>query len=134
MFIHTEIDMSESNSVWCKRPAGRLDAQALLSAGWPVRALVRDLTSAKARALREAGAELVQASFTDTAALRSAMRGAHGVFCVQQSSPSGQVMDEEEERFGIAIADLAVDSRIKHLVYSSGAAVSGKPTWEHCGR
>ncbi|NNG25465.1 NmrA/HSCARG family protein [Telluria aromaticivorans] len=103
-------------------------AKALLSAGWPVRAMVRDVTSAKATALCDAGAELVQGSYADSDAIRAAMRGAHGVFSVQQSSPSGQVTDEEEVRFGKAIADLAVECGVTHLVYSSGAAVSDKPT------
>lgn len=103
-------------------------AKALLNAGWPVRAMVRDVTSAKAIALRGAGADLVQGDYADSDAIRAAMRGAHGVFSVQQSSPSGQVTDEEEVRFGKAIADLAVECGVTHLVYSSGAAVSDKPT------
>jgi uncharacterized protein YbjT (DUF2867 family) len=103
-------------------------AAALLAADWPVIAMVRDPASAKALALRGAGAELVQASYADTAAIRTAMRGAHGVFSVQQSSPSGGVTDEEEVRSGMAIADLAVEAGIAHLVYSSGGAVSDKPT------
>lgn len=103
-------------------------AKALLMAGWPVRVLVRDTTSAKAVALRDAGAALVQGGYADTDAILAAMRGAYGVFSVQQSSPSGDVTDEEEVRFGIAIADLAVESGVTHLVYSSGGAVSDKPT------
>ncbi|KMS59351.1 NmrA family protein [Novosphingobium barchaimii LL02] len=103
-------------------------AAALLKAGWPVVALVRDPTSARALTLRAAGVELVQGSYADTDAIRTAMRGAYGVFSVQQSSPSGGVTDEEEVRFGISIADLAVEAGIAHLVYSSGGAVSETPT------
>lgn len=102
-------------------------AAALLKAGWPVVALVRDPTSTKAVALRDAGAEVVQGSYADTDAIRTAMR-AYGVFSVQQSSPSGDVTDEEEVRFGKSIADLAVEADVAHLVYSSGAAVSDTPT------
>jgi uncharacterized protein YbjT (DUF2867 family) len=103
-------------------------AKALLNAGWRVRALVRDPTSAKAITLRDAGAELIQGSYADTNAIQTAMRDAYGVFSVQQSSPSGEVTDDEEVRFGIAIADLAVACGVTHLVYSSGGAVSDRPT------
>lgn len=103
-------------------------AATLLKAGRPVVALVRDPASARALTLRAAGAELVQGSYADTDAVRTAMRGAYGVFSVQQSSPSGGVTDEEEVRFGISIADLAVEAGIAHLVYSSGGAVSETPT------
>ena len=101
---------------------------ALLKAGWPVRALVRDIGSAKSVALRDAGVEVVQGTLADTAAIRNAMQGVHGVFSVQPSSPGGELSDEEEVRYGIGIADLANESGVEHLVYSSGAAVSDTPT------
>lgn len=103
-------------------------AKALLQAQWPVRAIVRNPTSAKSMALRAASVELVQGSFADTEVIRAAMRDAHGVFSVQPTSSSGSVTDEEEVRFGIAIADLAAESGIAHLVYSSGASVGEKST------
>jgi len=56
------------------------------------------------------------------------MKDAHGVFSVQPTSSSGTVTDEEEVRFGIAVADLAAESDIAHLVYSSGASVGEKST------
>ena len=103
-------------------------AAALLKAGWPVRALVRDPAAPKAVALRQAGAQLVQGDFADPASLRAAMRGVYGVFSVQPSSPGGTVSDDDEVRFGSAIADVAVDSGVRHLVYSSGGAVGDTPT------
>lgn len=103
-------------------------AAALLKAGWPVRALVRDFASPKSVALRDAGIKLVQGTFADANVIRAAMKGAYGVFSVQPSSPSGTMSDEDEVRFGIAIADLAVESGIKHLVYTSGGAVGDEPT------
>lgn len=106
-------------------------AAALLKAGWPVRALVRDAASPKSVALRNAGVELVQGTFADTGVIRAAMQGVHGVFSVQPSSGQGPELglsDEDEERFGIAIADLAVEGGVGHLVYASGGAVSDKPT------
>ena len=103
-------------------------ARALLQVQWPVRAIVRDPAAAKSVALRDAGVELVQGSFADTEVIRAAMKDAHGVFSVQPTSSSGTVTDEEEVRFGIAIADLAAESGIAHLVYSSGASVGENST------
>jgi uncharacterized protein YbjT (DUF2867 family) len=99
-----------------------------LQAQWPVRAIVRDLAAAKSIALHDAGVELVQGSFAGIDVIRAAMRDAHDVFSVQRSSSSGSVTNEEEVRFGIAIADLAAGSGVAHLVYSSGASVGEKPT------
>lgn len=98
-------------------------ADALLKAGWSVRAMVRDLASQKSTALRVAGVETVQGDFNDAASLRAAMDGAHGVFSVQPSSPGGTVTDDDEIRFGSAIADLAQACGVAHLVYSSVASV-----------
>lgn len=103
-------------------------AAALLHAGWPVRAIVRDVASEKAVALQHAGAELFAATYENVAAIRSAMAGGHGVFSVQPSSPGGTITDEQEIRYGISIADLALESGIKHLVYTSGGAVREEPT------
>jgi uncharacterized protein YbjT (DUF2867 family) len=99
-----------------------------LKAGWPVRALVREPRSSKSNALRDAGVELLKGTFEDTDVIQIAMRGAQGVFSVQPSSPGGAVTDDDEVRFGITVADLAVESGVKHLVYSSGGAVGDKPT------
>lgn len=99
-------------------------ARALLQDGWPVRALVRDTASSTAVALREAGAELVQGSFTDSAAIRSAMNGAYGVFSVVP----GNLPDNDEVVFGCLVADAAVESGVAHLVYSSGASAGEKLT------
>jgi uncharacterized protein YbjT (DUF2867 family) len=101
---------------------------ALLKTGWPVRALVRDTASVKSVALGDAGVELVQGTLADTIAIQHAMKGVHGVFSVQPSSPGGEVTDEDEVRYGISIADLANDTGVEHLVYSSGGAVGDKPT------
>jgi uncharacterized protein YbjT (DUF2867 family) len=104
---------------------------ALLEAGWRVRALVRDPGSSKSMALRDAGVELVRGAFADVDVIRAAMKGVHGVFSVQPSSGQGPELglsDADEERFGVAIADLAVESGIDHLVYTSFASFSDRPT------
>jgi uncharacterized protein YbjT (DUF2867 family) len=99
-------------------------AAALSNAGWRVRALVRDPASAKSVALGRAGIELVGGSLNDPDSLRSAMAGIHGVFSVLP----GNLGEDEEVRFGTSIADIAVESGVRHLVYSSGASASERPT------
>jgi uncharacterized protein YbjT (DUF2867 family) len=47
-----------------------------------VRAVTRDADSAAARALADAGAEVVAADIDDAASLRRAFDGAHGAYCV----------------------------------------------------
>ena len=70
----------------------------------------------------------MQGMFADVESIRRAMKGVYGVFSVQPSSPGGEVSDEDEVRFGVAIADIALESGVKHLVYTSGAGVGDTPT------
>lgn len=105
-------------------------AAALLRAGWQVRVLVRDPNSAKAAALRAAGAALVKGDLDDADSLRAAMAGAYGVFSVQPSSGQGAlygVTDDDEVRYGAAVADAAVAAGVAHLVYSSASAAADHP-------
>ncbi|KOU61536.1 NmrA family transcriptional regulator [Streptomyces sp. MMG1533] len=115
---------------------GGATARQLLERGRPVKALVRDPHSPPARALRAAGADLVVGDLDDPVSLRKAMRGSQGVFLVltmmvgPRISPEGVVA---EERRGKAVADLAGELGIEHLVYSSlngAAAHSGIPYYE----
>ena len=71
---------------------------------------------------------MVQGDLADASSLRSAMAGAYGVFSVQPSSPGGTLTDAEEELFGVAVADTALECGVKHLVYSSSGAVGDTPT------
>lgn len=103
-------------------------ARALINKGWPVRVMVRNPSSPASLALRDAGAEIVAGNFDDIEAMRGAMTGAYGVFSVQPSSPGGTVTDDDEVRYGKTIASLASECGVQHLVYSSGGAVSDRPT------
>ncbi|MDQ1079772.1 NmrA/HSCARG family protein [Pseudoroseomonas cervicalis] len=106
-------------------------AAALLKAGWPVRAFVRDARSPRAAALRQAGAALAEGDLADPGSIRAALQDVHGVFSVQPSSGQGAlygVSDAEEVRYGISIADLALQGGARHLVYSSSNAVGDTPT------
>ena len=115
---------------------GGATARHLLGRGQAVRALVRDPDSPAAGALRRAGAALVTGDLDATASLRTAMEGTRGVFLVltmmagPRISPEGVVA---EERRGKAVADLARECGIGHLVYSSvdgAGADSGIPYYE----
>ncbi len=91
-------------------------ARALLSAGHRVRAMTRNTTSDAARALAEAGAEVVQGNFDDGNSVKAAMDGAWGAFAVQNSWEAGI---EGEETQGKNIAQWAKDTGIQHYVYTS---------------
>jgi uncharacterized protein YbjT (DUF2867 family) len=102
----------------------------LLKGGWQVRALTRDPTSAKARALVALGADIVQGDMADPASLRPAFAGAYGVYSVQNPMISGL---EAEVRQGKAVADVAKEVDVAHLVYGSagtGAPGTGIGSWE----
>ncbi|EXL01850.1 NmrA/HSCARG family protein [Brucella cytisi] len=98
--------------------------EALLKAGWPVRALVQDSSKAASQQLRNAGVDLVQGALEETDVIRSAIKDAYGVFSVLP----GNLAAEDEIRYGISIADIAAETGISHFVYSSGASVGNELT------
>ncbi|WP_328584877.1 NmrA/HSCARG family protein [Streptomyces sp. NBC_00370] len=104
-------------------------AAALRADGWNVRAVVRDVSNHGARSLSAAGVETVRGDLGDPESLRAAFSGAHGVFSVQPNSgqAGADVTNEDEVRFGTAVADIAERSGIAHLVYSS-AVTAGSTT------
>ncbi|ACZ86300.1 NmrA/HSCARG family protein [Streptosporangium roseum] len=111
---------------------GGAAAAHLLAAGWHVRALVRDPSGAAARALADAGAELVAGDMGDRASLDAAARDVHGVFSVQPTWDD-PVNSPMEVPLGIAVADAAEAAGVRHLVYTSVAGVeraSGISHWE----
>jgi uncharacterized protein YbjT (DUF2867 family) len=105
-------------------------AAALIRAGRPVRALVRDPSSAGAAKLEAAGAELAVAEFTDAEALTAAMRGTAAAFALTTPFGSGVAA---EVRQGQAIITAATAARLPYLVFSSVAeatAGTGVPHFE----
>jgi uncharacterized protein YbjT (DUF2867 family) len=102
----------------------------LLRGGWRVRALTRTPDGTKARALAALGAEVVRADMGDRASLLAALRGAHGVYSVQNPMTSGL---EAEVRQGTLVAEVAKEVGVGHLVYGSagtGQAGTGIGSWE----
>lgn len=100
---------------------GGATARALLSAGVPVRAFVRNAEHPRARELAQLGAELAVGSFEDAASLERAMAGCYGVFSIQPSSgqPQYGLSDADELRIGRQLVGLAQQARVQHFVYSS---------------
>jgi uncharacterized protein YbjT (DUF2867 family) len=101
----------------------------LLANGWPVRALTRSPDSPKARALRDAGAEVVGVDMADRQGLDAAIAGTHGVFNVQNPQIAGF---EGEIAQGRNVADAARAAGVRHLVYGSAGmgTRTGVPSWD----
>lgn len=91
---------------------------ALLAHGVTVRALLRDITSDKARALAERGAELAKIDVHDARSLASALEGVDA-FWFMTTPPGGMQDAEGETAQGIALADAAVAAKVPHIVFSS---------------
>ena len=89
--------------------------KSLLARGHEVRAITRNLDSAKAKALAGAGVTLVRASLEDTAALIKALRGASSLFAMTTPFGGGT---QAETRQGISAADAAKAAGV-HLVFTS---------------
>jgi len=97
----------------------------LLRAGWTVRALVRKPESEKAQALARTGAELAAGDLYDRGSVDAALRGAYGVFSVQNYWLPDVGFDGEV-RQGKLLVDAAKASGVAHFVFSSvGAAHRG---------
>ena len=95
---------------------GRAVSRALLAAGWPVRAMTRHPRKPAARALAEAGAQLVVADMEDPASLDRAFTGAYGVYSVQNFMTSGL---DGEVRQGCKVGDAAHRAGVRHVVHGS---------------
>jgi len=104
-------------------------ARELLRRGRAVRALVRDADKPAARELEAAGAVLVVGDLDDSASLKEALNGVHGVFSVQTFLGEGGVV--AEERQGRALADAAQAAGVEHFVYSSVSAADSAGSVPH---
>ncbi|GLW20594.1 hypothetical protein Mame01_06370 [Microbispora amethystogenes] len=99
---------------------GGATARALLANGVPVRALVRDPTSARARAVEELGAELVTGDLNDRDSVVRAARGARGVFSVQMPPIKGDAYDfEGEVAQAVNLVEGALAAGVPQFVHTS---------------
>lgn len=96
-------------------------ADAFLTAGLPVRVMLRDPQSATAQALTRRGAEVVAGDMDDSDSLARAFAGGCGVFSVQVL---GDKLDPDYEiRTGLKIIDAARATDIAHFIQTSVARV-----------
>jgi uncharacterized protein YbjT (DUF2867 family) len=105
----------------------------LLELGRPVRALTRDATSPKARALATRGAEIVEGDLGDRESLARAVAGTRAVFSVQDPWLHGVAA---EIRQGKMLADVAKQAGVRRFVQASVAAAdlpTGLPHFESKG-
>ena len=82
-----------------------------------VRALTRDPNSDKAKALADAGAEIVAADVDDVKSLRNAFTGAHGAFCV--TFYWAHMKPEKELAHARNMAQAAKDAAVHHVIWST---------------
>lgn len=110
---------------------GGATARALLAAGVPVRALVRD--PARAQAVEALGAELVTGDLDDRASLLRAAAGARAVFSVQMPRFDGESFDYRGETAqGINLIEAALEAGVPQFIYTSASGVgqhAEHPEW-----
>lgn len=98
-----------------------------------LRTVVRDPSGDRARSLSAAGVETVRGDLRDPESLRAAFSGAHGVFSVQPNSGQAGAdgTNEDEVRFGAAVAEIAGRCGVAHLVYSSAVTAGSARGVDH---
>jgi uncharacterized protein YbjT (DUF2867 family) len=82
-----------------------------------VRAITRDVNSDKAKALAEAGAEVVTGDVDDLKSLKKAFEGAHGAFCV--TFFWAHFKPEKELSQARNMAQAAKDAGVDHVIWST---------------
>jgi uncharacterized protein YbjT (DUF2867 family) len=108
---------------------GGATARALAGKGFALRAMTRNPDGEGAKAIASAtGAELVRGDLNDAASLKDALKGAWGVFAVQNTWEAGV---EGEEEQGKRIATLAREAGVQHFVYASVGSADRKTGIPH---
>ena len=103
-------------------------AHELLRSGHKIRAMTRHPDNPKAQALAKLGATIVEGDLNSEDSLRKAMKGAWGVFAVQNTWEAGV---EGEEEQGKRQAKIAREVGVEHYVYSSVASAQRKTGIPH---
>src|SRR5215510_4227706 len=85
--------------------------------GFAARAVTRDISKDKAKALKSAGAEVVKADLDDVESLKKAFAGAHGVYAVTNFWEHFSA--EKEKVQAKNIADAAKAAGVKHVIWST---------------
>ncbi|MBT2206543.1 NmrA family NAD(P)-binding protein [Actinomadura sp. NEAU-AAG7] len=112
---------------------GGATARALLAAGVPVRALVRDPSADRAGAIAALGAELVTGDLLDRDSVARAAEGARAVFSVQMPAMTGDGFDfAGEVAQGVNLVEGAKAAGVPTFVHTSVSGAgqhTGVPGW-----
>ena len=85
--------------------------------GFAARAITRNPNSDKAKALADAGAEVVSGDVDNEKSLKKAFEGAHGAFCV--TFFWDHMKPEKELAHARNMAQAAKDAAVKHVIWST---------------
>ncbi|MEU1086806.1 NmrA/HSCARG family protein [Streptomyces sp. NPDC005576] len=107
---------------------GGATARALLASGIPVRALVRDPTSVRARAVEALGAEMVTGNLDDRDSLTKAATGVRAVFSVQMPDMKGRAFEGEVEQ-AVNLIEGARAAGVPQFVHTSVSGAGQHASW-----
>lgn len=103
-------------------------ARELLAKGNKVRIMTRKRGSPAAQELGKLGAQVVEGDLDDANSVEAAVKGAWGLFGVQNTWEAGV---EGEEEQGKRLAKIARDKGVQHFVYTSVASAQRKTGIPH---
>ncbi|MFC8449032.1 NmrA family NAD(P)-binding protein [Kitasatospora sp. NPDC057223] len=107
---------------------GGATARALLAAGVPVRALVRDPATARARAVEALGGELVTGDLDDRGSVSRAAVGARAVFSVQMPDMDGRGFEGEVAQ-AVNLIEGARAAGVTQFVHTSVSGAGQHVDW-----
>lgn len=107
---------------------GGATARALLATGVPVRALVRDPDTPRAKAVEALGAELVTGDLDDRDSLARAAEGARAVFSVQMPDVNGRAFEGELDQ-AVNLIEGAKAAGVPQFVHTSVSGAGQHVSW-----
>ncbi|WP_393058688.1 NmrA/HSCARG family protein [Streptomyces sp. LN549] len=107
---------------------GGATARALLASGVPVRALVRDPDTARAKAVEVLGAELVTGDLDDRDSLARAAEGTRAVFSVQMPDVNGRAFEGELAQ-AVNLIEGARAAGVPQFVHTSVSGAGQHVNW-----
>jgi uncharacterized protein YbjT (DUF2867 family) len=105
--------------------------RALLAAGIPVRALVRNPGTDRAKAVAALGAEIAIGDLDDRESLTRAAQGARAVFSIQMPDIAGRAFEGELAQ-GINLIEAAKSAEVPQFIYTAVSGIAGyteTPGW-----
>ncbi|MFD4878563.1 NmrA/HSCARG family protein [Streptomyces sp. NPDC058420] len=107
---------------------GGATARALLAAGIPVRALVRDPENTRAKEIQALGAELVTGDLDDLASVTRAAEGVRAVFSVQMPDMEGRGFEGEVAQ-AVNLIEGAQAAGVPQFVHTSVSGAGQHVSW-----